>query len=478
MCRCKCRLFERGACAMSEIEVQQAQRVHLIGIGGSGMAAFGSLLLQMGKSVSGSDTSPSAALERLRAAGAVVFDAHDPTNLGPPAGGVEYVVRSSAIAADNPEVVEAERRGLPSHKLAEAVGELMKGREGVAIAGTHGKTTTTALVAWLLEQGGVDPLALIGADTPAFPLGARLGEGPMVVEADEYDRRFLQYWPEVAVVTSVEADHLDYYRDLAEIRGAFQSLVERLPEHGRLIVCADEPCAASLRATSLRETYGFSTEADWRIADYAPIAGRGARLNLEAQGRTWPIESPLVGEHNARNVVAAIAVADYFGVGVRVAAAALPDFQGPRRRFETKGRPRGVWVVDDYGHHPTEAAAVLRAAKTVAEGEVWVVFQPHTTNRTAALLDQFAASFDDADHALILPIYRPSGREAMARAVTSADVVQAIERHGHRDARFAESFEVALEAVYRGAKPGDLVVTMGAGDVTVLSDRLVEALGA
>jgi UDP-N-acetylmuramate--alanine ligase len=354
----------------------------------------------------------------------------------------------------------------------------MQGRTGVAVAGTHGKTTTTALVTWLLEQGGMDPLALIGADTPAFPFGARLGHGPMVVEADEYDRRFLNYWPEVAVVTSIEADHLDYFRDLDEIRNAFQSFVDRLPEHGRLVVGADDPCAASVTSGARRETYGFTDEADWRIAAYKPVVGKGARLTLRTDGRDWPIESPLVGEHNARNVAAAMAVADYFGVGVRVAAAALPLFQGPRRRFETRGRPRGVWLVDDYGHHPTEVAAVLRAASTVAEGDVWVIFQPHTTNRTAALLEQFASAFGDADHALILPIYRPSGRESAARPVTSVDLVDAARGQRHSNVHYVDSFDAAVEAILTGAKPGDLVITMGAGDVTRVSDQLLQALSA
>jgi UDP-N-acetylmuramate--alanine ligase len=451
----------------------QAQRVHMVGIGGSGMSALATLLLQMGKQVSGSELSASSAVESLRAAGAIVFDEHAAANVGE----AEYVIRSSAVGADNVEVAEAERRGLPNKKLAEAVGELMAERSGIAVAGTHGKTTTTLLVAWLLDRGGMDPLALIGADTPSFPLGARLGDGPMVVEADEYDRRFLNYWPEVAIVTSVEADHLDYYRDLAEIRDVFQTLVERLPEHGRLVVCADEPHAAALSTPARRESYGFAPDADWRISDYVPLAGQGALFRLHAEGRAWPVKSPLVGEHNARNVAAAIAVADHFGVGLRAALAALDTFQGPRRRFETKGRPGGVWIVDDYGHHPTEVAAVLRAAAAAAEGEVWVVFQPHTTNRTAALLDDFGRSFGQAQHALILPIYLPSGREAAARPVTSSDVVAAIRQTGHSDARAMGSFDDALEAIVAAAKPGDIVLTMGAGDVTLLSDRLVQALG-
>jgi UDP-N-acetylmuramate--alanine ligase len=464
-----------GCGVSTERDIRQADRVHLVGIGGSGMAALASLLLQMGKRLSGSDLSHGPSVEDLRARGATIFDSHQASNI---VEDVDYVARSSAIAADNPEVTEAERRGLPNKKLAEAVGELMRGRSGVAVAGTHGKTTTTALVAWLLEQGGVDPLALIGADTPRYELGARNGDGPVVVEADEYDRRFLNYWPEVAVVTSVEADHLDYYRDLAEIRSAFDALVERLPEHGRLVACADDACAAQLTAQARRETYGFASNADWRIEDFAAVSGEGARFTLRAEGRAWAVESPLVGEHNARNAAAAIAVADYFGVGLRLAVAALPGFEGPRRRFETRGRPRGIWLVDDYGHHPTEVSAVLSAARSVAEGAVWIVFQPHTTNRTWALFDEFARAFDNAQHVLVLPIYRPSGREAAARDISSEQLVEAIRRHGHADARYVTTFEAACRAVLAGVRPGDLVLTMGAGDVTLLSGQLLESLGS
>jgi UDP-N-acetylmuramate--alanine ligase len=455
------------------MSLRDARRVHMVGVGGSGMSALASLLLRMGKQVTGSDVAPGASAANVRAAGATILAGHAAEHVGD----AEYVVRSSAVPLDNPEVAEAERRGLPNKKLAESVGELMRDRDGVAVAGTHGKTTTTALVAWLLERGGMDPLVLIGADTPAFPQGARLGDGPMVVEADEYDRRFLNYWPSVAIVTSVEADHLDYYHDLSEIKGAFQALVERLPADGLLITCADEPGAASLQSSARRETYGFSAASDWQIDEYVALAGRGTRFTLRSAGRAWPVHSPLVGEHNACNVAAAIAVADYFGVGLRAALAALPDFESPRRRFETRGRPRGIWLVDDYGHHPTEVAAVLRAAATSAEGDVWVVFQPHTTHRTAALLDDFVASFADAQHALILPIYRPSGRETPAsREVTSADIVDGIRKRGHPDARLVASFDAAEAAVVAGAQPGDLVLTMGAGDVTGLSDRLLEAL--
>ena len=451
----------------------------MVGIGGSGMAALASLLLQMGKQVSGSDTSRSSVIEQLRGAGALIFDRHAAANLGDAA----YVIRSAAVPVDSPEVAEASRRGLPTRKLAEAVSELMAGRSTVAVAGTHGKTTTTALVTWLLEQGGVDPLGLIGSDTPAYPLGARLGDGPIVIEADEYDRRFLSYRPEVVVVTSIEADHLDYYHDLSEIRAAFQELVDRLPEHGRLVACRDDPCALTLVTRASRETYGFLSDSGWRIGTYAPT-DQGARFTLELDGRAWRVESPLRGEHNARNVAAAIAVADYYGVGLSAAIGAVRTFQAPRRRFETRGKPRGVWVVDDYGHHPTEVAAVLRAGRAAVRGDVWVIFQPHTTNRTAALLDEFATAFVDANHALVLPIYQPAGREMAARAVTSADLAAVVQSQGHPDVRVVETFEAAIDAIVGGggggggAKTGDLVLTVGAGDVTLVADRLVEALSA
>jgi UDP-N-acetylmuramate--alanine ligase len=207
-----------------------------------------------------------------------------------------------------------------------------------------------------------------------------------------------------------------------------------------------------------------------------PRMRTGASITLSSEGRKWPVQSPLVGQHNARNVAAALAVADYFGVGLRIATAALPGFQGPRRRFETRGRPRGVWLVDDYGHHPTEVAAVLSAARTVAEGQVWIVFQPHTSHRTWSLFDEFTRCFDAAEHAVILPIYRPAGRDDAGPKVTSADLVEAVARRGHRDARYVESFAAAREAIADGARPGDMVLTMGAGDVTGLADQLLEAL--
>jgi UDP-N-acetylmuramate--alanine ligase len=263
-----------------------ATRVHMVGIGGSGMAALATLLLRMGKRVSGSDLALSSATAALKSAGALVHVGHRPEHVHE----AEYVIRSSAVSEVNPEVAESFRRGLPSVKLAEAVGELMLTRQGVAVAGTHGKTTTTALVAWLLERAGLDPLALIGAEALNFESSARNGAGPMVVEADEYDRRFLQLSPRVAVVTSVEPDHLDYFRDLDEIRGVFQTFVDRLSPDGRLVVCADDAGAAQLESRAQRDTYGFSPYVNWRASDYAPVVGRGSRFKIESCGRQWEAE--------------------------------------------------------------------------------------------------------------------------------------------------------------------------------------------
>lgn len=458
------------------VEVEQADAIHMVGIGGSGMNALAELLVAMGKRVSGTDQHESAAVARLRAAGATVHVGEHAATLVP--AEAQLLVRSSAVPESNPEVEEAQRRGLPALKLAEAVGQLMRRRQGVAIAGTHGKSTTTALVAWLLDQGGLDPLALIGAEALNFASSTRAGHGPMVIEADEYDRRFLQLSPEVAIVTSVEADHLDYFRDVAEIGGVFQQFVDKLPEAGRLVVCADDALASGLRTRAQRDSYGFSVDADWRVADYAPVPGRGSRFTLHHGGRAWQTESSLVGEHNALNAAAAVAVSDYLGIGLRSALAALPTFRGTRRRFETKGRPGDVWIVDDYAHHPTAVMATLQAARSVrASGKVWVVFQPHTSNRTAALFAEFAGAFDAADHALLLPIYRPSGRETVAREVTSKELVEAARARGHASIRHAETFDDAERLLLEGVQAGDLVLTMGAGDVTHLSDRLVQVFG-
>jgi UDP-N-acetylmuramate--alanine ligase len=292
----------------------------------------------------------------------------------------------------------------------------------------------------------------------------------MVVEADEYDRRFLHYWPEVAIVTSIEPDHLDYYRDLAEIRDAFQTLVDRLPAEGRLVVCADEPCASALHTAAQRETYGFSVEADWRIRDYAARPDGGSSFVLETGGRGWPVRSPLVGEHNARNVAAAIAVADYFGVGLRSALAALPDFEGPRRRFETRGRPRGIWLVDDYGHHPTEVAAAIAAARERFPGRrLRVLFQPHLYSRTRHLAAEFAAALADADEVTVTDVY--PAREAPVPGVTGKLIVDALSDRGVL-AGWTPTVEQGAARLDRRARDGDVLLVLGAGDV----DRAVGML--
>jgi UDP-N-acetylmuramate--alanine ligase len=450
------------------------QRVHFVGVAGAGMAALATLLLRMGKEVSGSDLGSTAVAAHLRESGARVIQGHQAANVD----GAEIVIRSAAVPDDNAEVVEGRRRGLPVVKLAEAVGALMRTRRGVAIAGTHGKTTTTALTAWLLERAGQEPLALIGAEALNFGESALLGDGPMVVEADEFDRRFLTLSPEIAVVTSVESDHLDYFRDFAEISAVFQQFVDLLPADGLLLICADDPGAMALTAHSHRDTYGFAVDAVWRASDYVPLEGGGCRFTLHSAGRAFQAEMALSGEHNVRNALAAIAVADYFGIGLRAVLAVLPDFKGTRRRFETKGRPDGLWVVDDYAHHPTAVAATLSAAREVApHNDLWAVFQPHTTNRTAALFEEFAASFGAADHALLLPIYQPSGREAQARDVTSVDLAQRMAQLGHPDARYVPDFDAATQLLQTEAQSGSLVLVMGAGDVTRLADRLAVELG-
>jgi UDP-N-acetylmuramate--alanine ligase len=457
-------------------QLATAKRVHLVGVGGSGMSSLGQLLLLMGKQVSGSDLSSSAATRSLAEAGAEIHVGHAAENVD----GATLVIRSAAVPTDNPELAEARRRGIPSLTHAEALGELTRGHPTAAVAGTHGKTTTTGLIAWLLDRAGLEPTALIGGVALNFPTGIRLGEGPFVVEADEYDRRFLQLTPEVAVVTNVEADHLDYYRDLDEIEATFQAFVDRLPRHGRLVVCLDDPRAAALRTDAQRETYGASALADWRVRDYAPLSDGGSRFVIHAGGRAWKARSRLIGWHNALNATAALVVADHFGVGLRAALSALAEFKGTRRRFETRGRPGGIWVVDDYAHHPSELATVLHAARerVPQPAAIWAVFQPHSLKRTAALFDDFLLAFDEADHVLVLPVYRPAGREQDDGATVplAQRLVDAIRTHGHPDVRLVESFAAAESAIVEGVRAGDLVLTMGAGDVTLLADRFVASL--
>jgi UDP-N-acetylmuramate--alanine ligase len=350
----------------------------------------------------------------------------------------------------------------------------MQSRFGVAVAGTHGKTTTTAMLGYILERAGLDPTVLAGATVLNFGSGARPGRGRhLVVEADEYDRRFLALRPRLALITGIEADHLDYFRDLAEILAAFRTFADRLPADGLLVTCADDPVLAGTDLPRRRMTYGRASSADWRLTAFRPRPGGGCEVELAGAAGAARTRLQLSGLHNATNATGAVAAASELGVRAADAAEALADFRGTERRFQTVWQAGGIWIVDDYAHHPSEVRATLAAARDVHPGRLWAVFQPHTTNRVAELREEFGTSFESADRLTLLPIYRPPGRERGERAVTAADLASAISRP-------APSLEASLEAAEQDVagelQPGDLAVVMGAGDVTRLSRGLARRL--
>lgn len=448
---------------------------HFIGVGGAGMSGIAKVLHDRGRSVSGSDLKDSRYVQVLREAGIPVYVGHAAENLGDP----EVVVVSSAIPEHNPELIAARERGIPVWPRARMLAEASDGRRTVAIAGTHGKTTTSSMVATMLAGMGLDPTFLIGGELNDMGANARCGEGDLyVVEADESDGSFLHLSPHVAVVTNIEADHLDHYADLAEVVESFESFLSRVDPDGCAVVCADDPraVAAARRACRCRVvTYGRSAEADVRC-EALEVDGRGHRFTLVAEGAD-PVEARLgvPGEHNVVNAAGAVATAVALGLDPGVAAAAVGAFTGVRRRFERIGEAAGVTVVDDYAHHPTEVLATLSAARAVGFGRVWVVFQPHRYSRTAALGAAFGSAFGDADRLVLMDVY--GAGEAPIPGVSGKTVLDAVL---HREPRarvayFPHRAELGPYVTSR-LRPGDLVLTMGAGDVTTLGPELLRAL--
>jgi UDP-N-acetylmuramate--alanine ligase len=455
-------------------------RVHFVGIGGIGMCGIAEVLLAKGLAVSGTDLQEGATLARLRRLGAEVALGHEARHLG----GADVVVVSSAIRDGNPEVEEARRRGIPVIPRAAMLAELMRLEDGIAVAGTHGKTTTTSLIAHVLDATGLDPTAVvggrvIGSGAEADRTGVRLGSGGwLVAEADESDGSFLRLSPVMAVVTNVEPEHLDHYGTAEALDDAFVSFLDRLPFFGRAIVCVDDAGVQRLlpRITARRVTYGTSAQAEW-CAGAIAVVGTGiafdVRRGREKLGR---VTLPMPGEHNVRNALAALAVAAELDVPFSAAADALSGFGGIERRFETKGEAKGIRIVDDYGHHPTEILATLAAARSVHAGRVVVVFQPHRFSRTRDLFDDFAACFHDADLLVVTDVY-PAGEPPIPGA-DAAHLVEAIRGRGHRDVRLIASLDEIVTALPAELRAGDLVVTLGAGSVSRVGEPLLRALEA
>ncbi len=455
-------------------------RIHFVGIGGIGMCGIAELLHGLGYTITGSDLSEGATVARLRQLDVSVVVGHDEAHVG----AADVVVVSSAIRAGNPEVREAERRGIPVIPRAEMLAELMRLQDGIAVAGTHGKTTTTSLVAHVLEDAGLDPTAVVGGriatGAPSGErTGARLGRGTfLVAEADESDGSFLRLAPVIAVITNVEPEHLDHYGSEEALQDAFVRFANGVPFFGLCVVCLDHPGIQELlpRLTRRRATYGFSPQAEWGAAEPL-LEASGARFGVRRGERALgEVALPLTGRHNVLNALAAIAVADEAGVPFARIREALARFPGVERRFETKGEAAGVRVIDDYGHHPTEIRATLGAARAVHGGRLVVVFQPHRYSRTRDLFEDFAAAFHEADLLWITEIY--AAGEAKLPGVEGVALADAVRARGHRDVRFAPDLTTLPEAMAAELRAGDWVLTLGAGDITQLGPRLLAALGA
>jgi UDP-N-acetylmuramate--L-alanine ligase len=461
------------------VPVADLGRVHFIAIGGAGMSGIARIMLARGIAVSGSDSADTPLLAELAAAGARVFVGHDAANLGD----ADTVVVSTAIRPDNPELMEARRRGLRVLHRAAALASVALGRQSIAVAGTHGKTTTTSMITTVLRHSGADPSYVIGGILAETGLGAAEGSGEaFVIEADESDGSFLMLAPQAAVVTCVEADHLDNYGSLAEIERAFAVFAGKLPAGGLLVACADDPGALALTGqvgagvTAL--TYGTRQEASYRISDIEP-RGMSTRFTVTgAPGTALAASGPLrleiaiPGRHYALNATAALALTVELGVPPAAAVAGLAAYRGARRRMEFKGEADGVQVVDSYAHHPTELAADLDAARdVVAGGRLIAIFQPHLFSRTRIFAAEFGAALGRADEALVMDIY--AAREDPEPGVTGRLVADAVP--GGR-AHFVPD-RAAVPVIAAGlAKPGDLILTMGAGDVTELGPQVLEAL--
>jgi UDP-N-acetylmuramate--alanine ligase len=447
-------------------------RVHFVGIGGAGMSGIAEILLEYKLAVSGCDLAASEATERLERLGAHIDRGHSPDHLE----GVELLVISSAVAEENPEVREARRRGITVARRAEMLGELMRLKYGIAVAGTHGKTTTTSLVGAVLTEAGLDPTVIVGGRLRLSGTGARLGRSDyLVAEADEFDRSFLRLTPVIAVVTTIDRDHLDTYRDLEEIQDAFVTFASRAPFFGRVIVCLDDPNIRQIlpRLAERRiVTYGFSPQADLAAVDFA-AHGSGSRFAVRGRGEVLgQIELPMPGRHNVLNALAAVGVGLSLRIEFAEIARGIAGFTGVHRRFELLGSWRGAAVVDDYAHHPTEVAATLEAARqTFPRGRVLAVFQPHLFSRTLDQADGFGNALLGAELAVVNDVY-PS-REKPVPGVTGELVAEAARRSGHRNVRYCPDWHDAPALLAEQVREGDVVVTLGAGDVNQLGQLLV-----
>jgi UDP-N-acetylmuramate--alanine ligase len=456
--------------------------IHFVGIGGIGMSGLAEVLANLGYHVQGSDVADSANVRRLRDKGLAVAIGHDARNLD----GADVVVVSSAVKRDNPELVAARAQRLPVVRRAEMLAELMRLKRCIAIAGTHGKTTTTSLVAALIDAGGFDPTVINGGIINAYGTNARLGEGDwMVVEADESDGTFLRLPADIAIVTNVDPEHLDHFKTFDAVQEAFRAFVENVPFYGFAVMCTDHPVVQALVGRIEDRhiiTYGENPQADVRLTDLDHVNGQ-SRFSVVFRDRAGEtaheireLRLPMPGRHNALNATAAIAVARDLGIGDDLIRKALAGFAGVKRRFTRTGEWNGIPIIDDYGHHPIEIAAVLRAARESTSGQVIAIVQPHRYTRLAALFESFCSCFNDADTVMVAPVY-PAGEAPIAGADRDS-LVLGLRAHGHRQAIPLDAPADIAGMVRRLARSGDIVVFLGAGSITQWAYALPGELAA
>jgi len=455
--------------------------VHFIGIGGIGMSGIAEIMLRIGYTVQGSDAKASANTERLEKLGAKIFIGHD----GAHVEGAYAIVYSTAVKADNPEMVEGRARRLPLVRRAEMLAELMRLQFSVAVGGTHGKTTTTSMVATLLDAGGLDPTVVNGGIINAYGTNAKVGAGDwIVVEADESDGTFLKLKSTVAIVTNIDPEHLDHYGEFEAVKKAFRDFVENIPFYGFAAVCTDHPEVQAMAARVENRrlvTYGVNPQAEVRAHNIS-MGPDGARFSVVIQPREGDFISlddlhmPMAGQHNVLNSLAAIAVARELGVSLEAIRKGLAGFGGVKRRFTTTGVAGGVRVIDDYGHHPVEIASVLTAARAVTEGRVIAVVQPHRYSRLSDLFDEFCACFNDADVVIVADVY--AAGEAPLEGVDRDALVEGLRRFGHRRVLPLDGPGELARLVSEEARPGDVAVLLGAGDITQWAYALPDQLTA
>jgi UDP-N-acetylmuramate--alanine ligase len=458
------------------------QQIHFVGIGGIGMSGIAEVVLNLGYKVSGSDLKSSAVTQRLAGLGAAVFEGHRAENIA----GAEVVVTSSAIATENPEVVEAHKLHVPVIQRAEMLAELMRLKYGIAVAGMHGKTTTASMVAAVLAGGGLDPTVVVGGRVDALGSNARLGKSQyLVAEADESDRSFLKLSPILSVVTNIDREHMDCYRNMRDVKKTFLEFMDRVPFYGMVVACNDDPMLRRLLPEVQRRTVTYGTK---RGSDFLIKLGE-ASANGTTGGDAGPLSRFRVsyrkqdlgeftlhvpGVHNILNATAAIAVGVGLDVDLEAIRAALDQFRGVDRRFQLRGRAAGVSVIDDYGHHPTEIKATLAAARSCGFRKIHVVFQPHRYTRTRDLMEEFTTAFGDADSLFVLDIYAAS--EKPIEGISGEALAGTVREKSGRSVQYASSFADAVSAVASVAQEGDMILTLGAGSVSQLGPTILEKL--